>query len=469
MYFRYPLCRLARLAVIPALAACLWHPAFASDNSPSAKPAPESQVASIDRRFQQVMSRLVENGEFSGSAVFAVNGVAVSHFAGGPFDRQGTSNQLDTPFNIGSVGKLFTQALVLRRVAEGRLELDEPISTYLPESRLPNADQVTLRQLLNHTSGYGNYFTHPDYSLAQKELADFLQLARSAEVKFEPGKGHYYSNTAFWVAAAVLEAVDPQERGWARQFRELIAQPLGVTLHFIQPDDEAPQRPEAFSLTPTGDTAYVPPREEARPGPDGGIYMTTADLFTVQQALLRGELYPLAMLEESVASPYTYPGLYCDVGLVWELCPQKVRRYRTKGGTTSGGGAMMADTTSEGNTYSLVMLSNYHNAPMMVYPGIFEAMFHPDRPLPRQSAARQLLETIEQNRLQSIDDPQRWWQEHGLFTNFASLPLLGMQVEKAGKLEAARTLYQMNLLRYPGNRVSERLLERVEAKLSGAL
>ena len=76
-------------------------------------------------------------------------------------DRSGRGATGDTPFVIGSITKTFIAAAVMQLADEGRLAIDDPLSNWLPD--YPNAGQITLRELLHHTSGIYNYFEYPTY------------------------------------------------------------------------------------------------------------------------------------------------------------------------------------------------------------------------------------------------------------------------------------------------------------------
>jgi CubicO group peptidase (beta-lactamase class C family) len=118
----------------------------------------------------------------------------------------GAAADADTAFAIGSLSKQFTCAALLLLQEEGRLSLRDPLSKYYPE--LPRAAQITLLDLLNHVSGYRDYYPLDfiDRRLLQSIDPDQL-IARYAGSKldFEPGTRWSYSNTGFVIAGRVVE------------------------------------------------------------------------------------------------------------------------------------------------------------------------------------------------------------------------------------------------------------------------
>ena len=142
-----------------------------------------------------------------------------------------------TLFQIGSISKTMTGTAVMRLVEMGRLDLDAPLRTYLPDLRLADeevAAQVTMRHLLNHTGGWaGDYFSETglgEDALARyvTEIADLPQLAPLGSV-------WAYNNSGFSLAGHVIEAVTGQTYEQAMQ--ELVFDPLGLEHAYFFPND----------------------------------------------------------------------------------------------------------------------------------------------------------------------------------------------------------------------------------------
>jgi D-alanyl-D-alanine carboxypeptidase len=145
-----------------------------------------------------------------------------------------------TSFAIASVTKTFTAALVLALAQDGTIELDEPVRTYLPELKIDA--RITVRQLLDHTSGLRDYFFHAsiDRALLKErgrrwESADSLKYVGKAY--FKPGQGWHYSNTNYLVLGMLAERVGEAPLG--DQIRARFLEPLGLRHTWYQPA-EAP-------------------------------------------------------------------------------------------------------------------------------------------------------------------------------------------------------------------------------------
>lgn len=118
-------------------------------------------------------------------------------------------NQL---FYIYSITKTFTSVCLLRLAQDGLLSLDDAVSKFLPTISFPNS--VTLRRLLNHTSGVPSYTSLKEYLPAVKENPSIpwihqkvIELTCTGELDFEPGEGFSYSNTGYMLLYEVIEAV----------------------------------------------------------------------------------------------------------------------------------------------------------------------------------------------------------------------------------------------------------------------
>jgi CubicO group peptidase (beta-lactamase class C family) len=134
----------------------------------------------------------------------------------------------DTVYQIGSVTKQFTATLVMRLVEEGKIRLDESILTYL--SQLP-ADwkAVTVRHLLNHTSGIKSYTSTAGFSglmIRPGKHEDLLKLITSEKLEFAPGERWAYNNSGYYLLGMIIEKVTGKT--YRAVLKEQILQPLGM-------------------------------------------------------------------------------------------------------------------------------------------------------------------------------------------------------------------------------------------------
>lgn len=215
------------------------------------------------------------------------DGVVWSHGAG--VDDAGSALPADnrTTYRIGSVSKLFTDIAVMQMVERGVVDLDEPVTTYLPEFRPDNpyGKPITLRLLMSHGSGLvreppvGNYFD-PDFPSLEATVAS---LNRTRLV-YEPGTKTQYSNAGIAVVGRVVEKLSG--RPFATALSDNILAPLGMRHSAFTPEEDVISRlPTAYMWSYQGDRTPAPTFELGM-APAGSMYSNMNDLALFMRALI---------------------------------------------------------------------------------------------------------------------------------------------------------------------------------------
>jgi D-alanyl-D-alanine carboxypeptidase len=200
-------------------------------------------------------------------------------------------------FRIGSVTKSFVATVVLQLVGEGRLGLDDTLERWLP-GLVPGGERITLRQLLQHTSGLYNYTDDLPEPPRRFRPGELVAIATGHKPLFAPGTQFSYSNTNYILAGMLVERVTGQRL--AAQLRQRILQPLALDGTELPTTERRIAGPHV--------NGYVPPDEDWRvsDGPGGlvnvtemdtswawaagAMVSTTTDLARFYQALLGGQL-----------------------------------------------------------------------------------------------------------------------------------------------------------------------------------
>jgi len=343
--------------------------------TPQPSPLPQAQrplaIAAnptVTPAVDGILSTTAAAGQFSGAALVARNDQVVFLEAYGLADRDAKlSNRSDTQFDIGSVGKIFTAVAILQLVQHGQVALTAPISTYLPSYRREIADQITVEQLLTHTSGLGDYITKPPYWAGAKDqlraLEDYLPLFEQDPLGFAPGTSWKYSNAGYILLGLIVERVSGQDY-WTFIQQHIFA-PAGMTRSDSNERDAVvPNRAinytrldERLQIGPgpaEPNTRWLPPHA----GPDGGGSSTVEDLFRFAQALRSGVLldprYTEIMLQGRVSAEQFGPGFRWGYGLAEHRLGGA--RVLGHGGSTHGGEALLEWEPEFG--YTFVMLTN---------------------------------------------------------------------------------------------------------------
>ncbi|WP_410640081.1 serine hydrolase domain-containing protein [Amycolatopsis sp. lyj-346] len=234
---------------------------------------------------------------------------------GKPFPRNGS-------YRAGSVTKTFVAAVVLQLVAEGRVRLDAPVSRYLP-GLLPDR-RITVRQLLQHTSGLYNYTDDLDRSDPETlrhrgaEPAELVAMALKHPALFPPGTSWSYSNTNYIVAGMLAERVTG--RALSDEIARRITRPLGLHDTYLpRRGDERLPAPHATGYVPiAGKLVDFSDFDATIAWAAGGLVSTPADLNRFYAALLSGRLLrpaELAEMQRTVPADLGVPGAGYGLGL----------------------------------------------------------------------------------------------------------------------------------------------------------
>lgn len=187
-------------------------------------PPPDIAPASV----AAFVTRYREATGLPGVAVAVTKGTKVIHAAGYGETAAGDQVTADTPMAVASVSKSFTSLAVMQLVEKGEIELDQPVRGYLPEFTMadPRAAKITVRQLLNQTSGMADSAFH-EKSLPQPgTLEGAVARLRTAKLAADPGTAFSYHNTNYQVAARLVEVVSG--RPFAGYLDAHVFTPLGM-------------------------------------------------------------------------------------------------------------------------------------------------------------------------------------------------------------------------------------------------
>lgn len=276
-----------------------------------------------------------------------------------------------TRFRTGSVSKAFIGTLALMLQEDGLIDLDDRLSTRLPEvvGRIPQADRITLRMLLNHSSG----LRHPSdddvhYQLRiindpegmarlsiQRKLEEYVY---DEDLLFEPGQGIHYSNAGYWLMQLVMERASG--RTIDQLLTERITGPLGLVDTYLArgADDRIARGYNKQGAQLVDVTRYD--RADSDNDPAGGIVSTAEDLVRFGDALFGGHLINAASLAE-MKQVGTYPGgqppeFVYGLGIETWTTPDGLQGYG-KNGTLTGVDANWIHFEGSGTT--VVIFTNY--------------------------------------------------------------------------------------------------------------
>ncbi|GAA6621677.1 serine hydrolase [Scytonema sp. NUACC26] len=320
---------------------------------------PSSNQATTDEMTAYLQACLA-NRYFMGSVLVTRAGeVLLSAGYGMANLEHNVPNTPQTKFRLGSITKQFTAAAILQLQEQGLLEMHQKISTYLPD--YPNGEQITIHQLLNHTSGIPNFNELDNFELITKTkitLDDLIARFSNEPLEFTPGERFRYTNSGYVVLTKIIEIVSGCD--YANYLQHQILEPLGMF-------DSGYDRQEM--ILPHRASGYVFNGEAYQnvdfvhmswPSGAGGMYSTIEDLYKWEQGL-----YTDAVLSESSREMMFTPkvaivekedgkGVYHGYGGI--ICTHYERKLLYTGGGIYGFSTRIARYPDE--QISIIVLTN---------------------------------------------------------------------------------------------------------------
>jgi CubicO group peptidase (beta-lactamase class C family) len=260
-------------------------------------PAPTADERAVTEQFDARAASLLHDETHAIEVAVARHGTVIAEFAHGP-DTTGQHLAPNAPFRLASISKVFASVVVLQLVEEGLLQLDQPFAQQWAGSLSvsdPRVRQITVRQLLQHTSGFGK-FRDMFFKNGSTAWHDSADQALAATLDHDPGTFYSYSNANYVVLGRLVEQITGQPYEQAVAAR--VFTPLGITT--------ARFNVHTADIAPTG-PAYVVNHSrhylEAL-GPAGDWELSAADTVRVLAALQPTSTTPL-LQPSSLAAMHT--------------------------------------------------------------------------------------------------------------------------------------------------------------------
>jgi len=294
-----------------------------------------------------------------------VPGLVVATIKNGAVDRVVTSGlaslDLNVPvkresvFEIGSLTKAFTAELVMMLVEEGRVALDEQISKYLKDC--PETWKgITVRRLLNHTSGLPNYTDiKPALLLNGLKITypEIFDLVKGLDLRFTPGEKYQYSNTNYYFLGQIIENVT--QKDYSALLDEKILVPLQMTKTGPQKQRSVIEN-RSIGYMRVGKSYVIAPFLQGESAWAAGYLISTIDdMAKWDRALLEGKL----LKPESYAEMYKKVAIKDGVstyGFGWDVSEVSGHRAMQHGGGTAGFSTYILRLPDD--KFSVVVLSN---------------------------------------------------------------------------------------------------------------
>lgn len=281
--------------LIAAVAGCLIITLEGCGNHPSPpqQNPPVSLAATVDGLARQQMRQyeipaisiaLAKKGTMLYVQAYGVSNLATN-----------TAAQPATIFEIGSISKQFTSALIMKLQEQGKLHVDDPMANYLPQYGFPLT--ITIRMLLNHTSGLADFTNFPqlgEWITNGVSEATVLSAVNQAGLQFKPGTQYAYSNSNYFALGSIIEAL--VGKTYAANLQQSIFQPLSLSnTYYALP----PANVSAAGYTLSGGSlAQVQPWNRSAAFAAGALSSNVYDLVTWDAALISGKVVSAASFQQ---------------------------------------------------------------------------------------------------------------------------------------------------------------------------
>ncbi|WP_132066324.1 serine hydrolase domain-containing protein, partial [Aquimarina spinulae] len=337
------------------------------------------QAQTINDKIEEMMQKHVELDQFSGTVLLAKEGKILYQKAFGDANKSyQIKNNIDTKFNIASMGKMFTGVSIMQLEEQGKLNINDPVIKYLKD--FPFGNKITIHHLLSHTSGLSNYMRHKVYRANRGKryvINDIIPFIYEQKLEFDiPGKKFAYSNSGMVVLGAIIEKISGQS------YSEFITQNIFIPAKMNNTqmrfwDDVVENRALGYLKSISGkytNTIYT----NSSPQSDGGILSTVKDMLKFDQALYTS----LLINENSKKKLFTNVIPKVTYGLAFQIENKNNNRVVGHGGGLPGFSSYFSRYLDD--KYTIIALSNYDMISRNIVYYIEDILYNKKYQLPKE-------------------------------------------------------------------------------------
>jgi CubicO group peptidase (beta-lactamase class C family) len=342
-----------------------------------------------EKKLDELLTAYTKINEFNGTVLVAQKGTVIINKGYG-YKNAATEepNTENTIFQIGSITKQFTSAVILKLVEQKKLKLTDKLSKFYPA--FPKGDSITIHQLLSHTAGIFNYTN--DVQFMQSEAVKpanekkMLALFKNKQLDFSPGTNWSYSNSGYLLLGYIIEKVT--KKPYEKIMREFILTPLqmntsGFDFAALKNKDKAIGY---FSIAGKNSTvAGIVDSSVSYAA--GAIYSTTSDLLKWHKAVFNNTIIKRASIEKA------FTPVKNKYGFGWIIDSIDGKRVTAHGGAIFGFNTNIARIESD--DICIVLLNNTGNPKLGdITKDIFAVLYDKPYKLPEEKKVIKVAEEI---------------------------------------------------------------------------
>ena len=404
-------------------------------------------------KLGELMKSYHQFNMFDGTILVAENGKIIYKAAFGMANHEwDIPNTTDTKFMLGSVSKPVTAILTLIQVQKGLIDLDKTISDYIPGFSKKNGNRITIRQLLNHTSGMPNYDIIKDFfpKISRQNFSrdEYMKLYMDSALVFEPGSSYYYSSWGYFTLGYILEKVTG--KSYSQLMKEDIFDKLGMNnsgsyYHTQIVKNRASGYDYSLGGYSSGDF-----RDQSNTMGTGDLYSTVEDLFKLHLAISNNTLINQKLTTEMFTPgirPWRYGFGWFNQNFKYTPTDSVFTNYHL--GTTEGFLSFLVRIPSTNSL--IVFLCN--SAPTHFFgiaTNLLKILY--DKPVTLKQPVHKVLENLlaTSNGEKAVEAYNKMKQDSAhYYIDWLAMDQLGNQLFDLKRYEDARIIFENNSIEFP--------------------
>ncbi|MCX6279950.1 MAG: serine hydrolase [Bacteroidetes bacterium] len=269
----------------------------------------------------------------------------------------------DTKFKIGSISKQFTAVAILKLQEEGKIKTEDKLSKYIPD--FPRGNEVTIYQLLTHTSGIHDYNSTPNLDMTKPVTPQaLLDIIKKLPYDFNPGERYLYNNSGYFILGYIVAQLSGKTLG--EYLNETFFKPLGMKNSGIyETNIVLNNEAQGYSMN-GGKVKKADFQEMSWTLGVGSIYSTTKDLYKWNEAIFNEKVLSNATLKAAFTQAGLNSGSKVDYGFGWFLITNRGLKFIQHSGGVSGFSAFLGRQPE--NKLTVCVLLNSLPSPEGIHP-----------------------------------------------------------------------------------------------------
>lgn len=408
-------------------------------------------------QLDELLNLYHEYGQFNGSVLVAEQGEVIYKKGFGMANMEwDIPNAPNTKHRLGSITKQFTAMLILQLVADDAIDLQAPVTTYLPDYPKESGDQITVHHLLTHTSGIPNYTSFPGFFENESRNPytpdEFVEVFAHKDLDFAPGERFSYSNSGYFLLGVIAEKLTGKT--YEELLHEKIFAPAGMNdTGYDNHRDILKNRATGYGKN---GLAYINANylDMSIPYAAGSMYATAEDLFLWDQALYTDKLLPQELMD-LYFKPYVPAFGNTHYAYGWGVGKEMIGNTEDEVEAIAHGGGINGFNTNISRVTSdkslVVLLNNTGGAPLNeITRAIRGILYDATYDLPKKSVAQEVFGVIQEKGIEAGITQFNIIKDKDTYNlSEDEMNGIGYQLMGAGKTEEALQIFKLNIDEFP--------------------